>query len=134
MITITFTNNVRSSIPLFFWCPWSASTVTARRKDKDIPRCTARQCFSRGRMCNLPGRPCLSQTDWIWFHDNTSPDPPIPIQRPVLNRLRQVLRADRLRRRQVRYRPTHFQDPIIRPRTQAQPVNCHLHQLLPLLV
>lgn len=39
-------------------------------------------------------------------------NPPIPIQRPILNCFREMLGTDRLRRRQIRYRPSHFQDPL----------------------
>ena len=41
-----------------------------------------------------------------------------------------MLRLDRLRPRQIRYRARDLQNPIIRPRAQPQTVNRQLHQLL----
>jgi hypothetical protein len=55
--------------------------------------------------------------------------PHLPVQRSELDRLRDVIRRHRPRPRQVRNRPPHFQDPIIRPRAQPQVVHGKLQQL-----
>ena len=53
-----------------------------------------------------------------------APSSPVaPVQRPVLDRLRDVLHRDVLCRLQVRDRPRHLQYPVMRPR--AQPLLLH---------
>lgn len=65
-----------------------------------------------------------------WTLGRSSSRPQLPIQRPILNRLRHMLARDSVRIRQVRNRSRHFQNPVIRPRAQVQIRHRELQQFL----
>ncbi len=48
---------------------------------------------------------------------------PPPVQPPVLDRLRGVIRADLLRDFQVGDRPRHLEDPVVRPGGEVEAVH-----------
>ncbi len=53
-----------------------------------------------------------------------------PHPRPILNRLRQVIRRNHITLRQIRNRPRQLQHPVKRPRRQVQLLHRRLRQLL----